>query len=83
MIRINMLLTPGKIIRADLEHKPIMGAFIEAALLAGGIEIKWEYDFKWDEEGFLRSTGKQYVGAREVGPCTERPPLSERREQQV
>ena len=82
MIQIN-LCQPSSIILADLLQRPVFGAFLEAALLSSGIEIKWEYDFKWDEEGFLRSTGKQYVGAREVGPCTDRPPISEREEQQI
>ena len=82
MIQIN-LCQPSSIILADLQQRPIFGAFLEAVLLAGGIEVKWEHDYQWDEEGFLRSAGKRYVGAREVGPCTDRPPMSEREEQQI
>mgnify|MGYP001583067778 CR=1 FL=1 len=82
MLQIN-LCQPSSIILADLQQRPIFEKFLEAALLAGGIEIKWEYDFKWDEAGYLRSCGKRYTGVREVDPCTGRPPENERREQQV
>ena len=82
MIQIN-LCQPSSIILADLLQRPIFRAFLEAALLAGGVEIKWEHDYQYDDAGFLRSYGERFVGAREVGPCTDRPPMSERGEQQI
>ena len=82
MIQIN-LCQPSSIILADLLQRPVFGAFLEAVLLAGGIEVKWEHDYQWDDQGYLRSEGKRYVGAREVAPYIERPPVGERGEQQI
>ena len=82
MIQIN-LCQPSSIILADLLQRPVFEKFLEAVLLSGGIEIKWENDYEWDDTGYLVSTGKRFKGAHEVGPCTERPPMSERQEQQI
>ena len=74
---------PADIIRADLERHPALEKFLEAVLLSLGFEFKWEYAYEYDDTGFLRQESRTYSGVREVGLCTERPPVSERGEQQV
>ena len=82
MIQIN-LLSPSSIILAELQQRPIFEKFIEAALLAAGLEVKWDCTYIHDDNGLLHLESKTYGGVREVGTCTERPPMSEREEQQV
>lgn len=82
MLQIN-LCQPSSIILADLHQRPIFEKFLEAVLLAGGIEIRWEHNYEYDATGYLVEIDKRFKGAREVGPCTDRPPMSESEEQQI
>ena len=82
MIQIN-LLSPSSIILADLHQRPVFEKFLEAVLLAAGLEVKWDCTYVHGDDGLLHLESKTYGGVREVGPCTERPPMSEREEQQV
>ncbi len=71
MLSIN-LLSPSSIIRAELERHIIMSGFLEAALIAAGLELRWEHqgEYYTSNEGFIsyRTLGRRLVEVVFVGP---------------